>query len=80
METVTIATVLVVDDDPYVLEYVASLLGEYGYAYIACRNAEDAFLKFQDGFIDVVLTDIKMPVFSGIDLLEKIYSPDRMSR
>jgi putative two-component system response regulator len=69
----TIATVLVVDDDPYVLEYVASLLGEYGYAYIACRNAEDAFLKFQGGFIDAVLTDIKMPVFSGIDLLEKIY-------
>ena len=72
-ENSTIATVLVVDDDPYVLEYVASLLGEYGYAYIACRNAEDAFLKFQGGFIDAVLTDIKMPVFSGIDLLEKIY-------
>jgi putative two-component system response regulator len=68
-----IATILVVDDDPYVLEYVSSLLGEYGYSYIACKNAEEAFIKFQDGAIDAVLTDIKMPVFTGIDLLEKIY-------
>jgi putative two-component system response regulator len=68
-----IATVLVVDDDPYVLEYVSSLLGEYGYDYIACRNAEEALSKFQNGAIDAVLTDIQMPVFSGIELLERIY-------
>jgi putative two-component system response regulator len=68
-----IATILVVDDDPYVLEYVSSLLGEYGYSYIACKNAEEAFRKFKNGGIDTVLTDIKMPVFTGIDLLEQIY-------
>jgi putative two-component system response regulator len=68
-----IPTILVVDDDPYVLEYVSSLLGEYGYSYIACNNAQDAFLRFQEGAIDAVLTDIKMPVLTGIDLLEKIY-------
>ena len=72
------ATILVVDDDPYVLQYVSSLLDEYGYSYIACKNADEAFVKFQDGGIDAVLTDIKMPVFTGIDLLEKIYltNPD----
>ncbi|HMK55114.1 MAG TPA: HD domain-containing phosphohydrolase [Dissulfurispiraceae bacterium] len=66
------ATILAVDDDPYVLEYVSSLLGEYGYSYIACRNAEDAFQKFMTVSVDAVLTDIKMPAVSGIDLLEKI--------
>ncbi|MGO9378001.1 MAG: HD domain-containing phosphohydrolase [Dissulfurispiraceae bacterium] len=73
-----IATILVVDDDPYVLEYVSTLLDEFGYAYIACRNAEDALHKFQNTLIDAVLTDIKMPVLSGIELLEKIYlaNPD----
>ncbi len=77
-DTQKIAKVLVVDDDPYVLEYVSSLLSEYGYMYIACRNAEEALHKFRDAAIDVVLTDIKMPVFTGIDLLEKIYlsNPD----
>ncbi len=68
------ANVLVVDDDPYVLEYVSSLLGEYGYGYVACGNAEEALRKFSSGApVDAVLTDIKMPVFTGIDLLEKIY-------
>ncbi|HTZ18011.1 MAG TPA: HD domain-containing phosphohydrolase [Dissulfurispiraceae bacterium] len=72
------ATILVVDDDPYVLEYVSSLLREYGFSYIACKNAEQAFLKFQNAPVDAVLTDIKMPVSTGIDLLEKIYlfNPD----
>jgi putative two-component system response regulator len=70
--------ILLVDDDPYVLEFVSSLMGEYGYDYVACHNADDAFSHFQKKPVDVVLTDIKMPVTSGIELLEKIcdYRPD----
>jgi len=48
-------------------------MGEYGYSYVACQNANDAFAHFQKNNIDVVLTDIKMPVTTGIQLLEKIY-------
>jgi putative two-component system response regulator len=66
------ARILVVDDDPYVLEFVSSFMGEYGYSYVACQNADDAFAHFQKNNIDVVLTDIKMPVTTGIELLEKI--------
>jgi putative two-component system response regulator len=47
-------------------------MGESGYSYVACRNAEEAFAHFQNNNIDVVLTDIKMPVTTGIQLLEKI--------
>jgi|WetSurMetagenome_2_1015567.scaffolds.fasta_scaffold00138_24 putative two-component system response regulator len=71
-EPETKAKLLLVDDDPYVLEFVSALMGEYGYDYVACRNADDAFAHFQSNPVDVVLTDIKMPVTSGIDLLEKI--------
>ena len=66
------AKILLVDDDPYVLEFVSSLMGEYGYDYVACNNAADAFAHFQKKTVDVVLTDIKMPVTTGIELLEKI--------
>jgi len=66
------AQILLVDDDPYVLEFVSSLMGEYGYSYVACQNAEEAFSHFQKNSVDVVLTDIKMPVTTGIELLEKI--------
>jgi putative two-component system response regulator len=77
-ETEEKAKIVLVDDDPYVLEFVSALMGEYGYDYKAFNNADDAFAYFQGNAVDVVLTDIKMPVVSGIDLLERIcdFKPD----
>jgi len=68
--------VLVVDDDPHVLEYVSLLLEENGYATYICSNARDALDKLKDTRIDVVLTDIVMPGTSGLELLETIHSAD----
>jgi signal transduction histidine kinase len=66
--------ILIVDDDPYTLESISSLLNEHGYSVVACGNAADAMAKIQKNRIDIVLTDIRMPVVSGIELLEKIHS------
>jgi len=67
-------TILVVDDDPYVLESISSLLREHRYSVIACENAGDAIVRLKRDRIDAVLTDIKMPVVSGIELLEDIHA------
>lgn len=69
----TILVVLVVDDDTYVLESVSVLLNKYGYPVITCENAKEAMAKLQESKIDIVLTDIKMPVVSGIELLGEIH-------
>ena len=61
--------IIVVDDDPDVLESVSLLLGKYGYAVVTCGNAMEAMSKLQTMGADVVLTDIKMPKVSGIELL-----------
>lgn len=66
--------ILVVDDDPYVLDSVSLLLEKYGYEVVACVDAKDALSKFMTDRIDVVLTDIRMPHVSGIELLEKIHA------
>ncbi len=66
-------TVIVVDDDPYVLESVSTLLSEYKYTVISCKNGEDALRKLVDSNISLILTDIKMPGITGIELLEKIH-------
>ena len=63
--------ILVVDDDPYVLDSVSLLLGRCGYEVVACGDAKEALSEFVTGRIDVVLTDIRMPHVSGIELLEK---------
>lgn len=68
-------TILVVDDDPFVLEYVTALLSEYNYTVLPFGNAREAIKHLQqNGSADVVLTDIKMPVMTGIELLEHIHA------
>ncbi len=67
-------SILVVDDDHYVLESVSTMLKDYGYPVISCSNGEDAIEHLFDDRINLILTDIKMPGISGIELLEKIHA------
>jgi len=70
-------TLLIVDDDPYVLESISTLLKEYGYCVHTCRNANAAFGMVEKMSFDVVLTDIKMPQVTGIELLQNIHTYDQ---
>lgn len=68
---------LIVDDNTPVLNSISMLLRDYGYLVTACKSAGEALAELQKQQFDVVLTDIKMPVVSGIELLEKIHSADK---
>jgi signal transduction histidine kinase len=68
--------ILLVDDDPYVLESTSLLLESYGYSVIPCGSAEDAIAKMKEKTVDAVLSDIKMPGVSGIELLEMIHETE----
>ena len=68
------STLLIVDDDPYVLESISTLLREYGYNVYTSQNANDAIKMVQKVSFDVVLTDIKMPQVTGIELLQNIHA------
>jgi PAS domain S-box-containing protein len=68
--------IIFVDDDTYVLETVAAILTEFGYMVYLFSNGFDAFNKFLAEPVDVILTDIKMPMMTGIELLEKIHATD----
>ncbi len=65
-------TVIIVDDDPFVLSTTSLLLTKNGYNTISCSKAIEAIDILQKDMIDVVLADIMMPEMSGIELLEKI--------
>jgi putative two-component system response regulator len=65
---------LLVDDDPFVLESIASLLEEYGFEVVSCSNAVDALENAKQDHFDVVLTDIRMPGVTGIELLQHIHA------
>jgi putative two-component system response regulator len=77
METTTSGLVIVVDDDPYVLESVAMLLTVSGFEVHPFSNGFDALAELRHSPPDVVLTDVNMPHITGIELLEKIHEADR---
>ncbi len=72
------SSVLVIDDEPHVVESIALLLNESGYSVCKCNNPQDALTLLKQKTIKVVLSDVKMPTFSGLELLEVIgnYHPD----
>ena len=66
--------VLVVDDDRQVRDSVTMLLEASGHHVITCKNAQEAIEKFQaTSIIDVILSDIRMPGLSGMELAERIH-------
>jgi cyclic di-GMP phosphodiesterase len=68
---------ILVDDDPDVLESVSEFLTDEGFQVHAFTNGYEAFRKFREEPVDLVLTDIKMPVLTGIELLDKIRAVDQ---
>ncbi|RJQ13330.1 MAG: response regulator [Nitrospiraceae bacterium] len=67
-------SILLVDDDRDLLDATKLVLTEYKYNVIACGSANEALDRIKENNINVVLTDIKMPDMSGIELLDKIHS------
>ncbi|MDO8446359.1 MAG: response regulator [Deltaproteobacteria bacterium] len=67
-------TILVVDDDPFVLESLSGILNESGYRVLSSGTAGEAIAQLDQNSIDVILADIMMPRISGLQLLEKIHT------
>lgn len=65
--------ILVVDDEPHILEMIALMLSASGYPALPCSTPEKALAILRHEKINAVLTDINMPGMSGLDLLEKIH-------
>ena len=73
----TEGSIIVVDDDPYVLESLSSLLKLFGLDVSSFSRGGDALARFAAGGTDIVLTDINMPEMTGIELLEALREMDR---
>lgn len=69
--------IFVVDDDRFVLESVSTLLTEFGFSVRAFSNGQEAVRQFVMEPVDLVLTDINMPIMDGLELLEKIRFLDK---
>ena len=64
--------VLVVDDDPGVRDSMSRTLAQAGYTVRTAETGEAAFELARDGAFDVILSDMRMPGISGIEVLRKL--------
>lgn len=64
--------VLVVDDDPVILELVATTLSENGYATRKASDAREALYLVQRETPDVVLLDVRLPDISGYQVCRRL--------
>ncbi|PKK83883.1 MAG: DNA-binding response regulator [candidate division Zixibacteria bacterium HGW-Zixibacteria-1] len=72
------AKILLADDDAALRRVIQFKLKQKGYDVTAVENGEQALNRIPGGHFDLLLTDMKMPGMSGIDLLAaaKIVSPE----
>jgi CheY-like chemotaxis protein len=70
---------LVVDDDDAVRRVLVALLASRGYTVFEATDGQDAWRQLQCRRVDIVVTDLQMPVCDGRELCRRIRSDPAMS-
>jgi two-component system, sensor histidine kinase and response regulator len=71
-------TLLVVDDDPFVLDMVREMLQDHGYDVVGAGSGEEAAAlhKAAEIPIDLILSDMNMPGMDGLALIRTVRETD----
>src|SRR5262245_42324331 len=81
MTKVPTARILVIDDNPAVVDLVATGLHKEGYGVLAALTGDEGLKDFILSRPDLVLLDIALPGgMDGIELLKRIYSINPTAR
>ncbi len=65
------STILLVDDEPGLLDVCREALGEKGHFVLAAGNGREALSVLEHEKIDCVVCDLRMPEMGGMDLLRE---------
>src|SRR3989304_4833209 len=64
--------ILIVDDEPFNVDYLEQELEELNYETISATNGQEALDKVRGASPDVILLDIMMPVMDGFETLSRL--------
>lgn len=71
--------ILVIEDSDFFRSHVRNYLSSNGYDVVEAINGQDGLEKLSLNKIDLVITDIEMPVMDGYEMTKKIKSDPRYS-
>ena len=72
-----IRRVLVVDDEPALLNAIATILEGEGFEVLTAKDGREARAKASEHQIDLLITDLAMPDEDGIELVRKLKAEGR---
>ena len=64
--------ILLVEDEPEVRTIAEGVLCSFGYSVIAVANGAEAWAAMEEVRPDLILSDVRMPIIDGFQLLQKI--------
>lgn len=65
-------TLLLVDDEPIMLDLLSLYLSPLGYTCIKCNSGMDAINFIESNEIDLILLDVMMPEMDGLETCREI--------
>jgi len=71
------ARVLIVDDEPDVATYLATVLRAHGHQPEVASSAEEGYDRLREALPDLICLDIMMPKESGISMYAKLKKEER---
>ena len=73
------ATVLVIDDEGGILDTLRILLKKEGYEVVTAQGGKAGLEAIRTASADIVLTDVRMPQVTGLDILQAVKEHDPMT-
>jgi len=65
-------TILIVDDEKNYPPVLAAILEDEGYETLTANSGKEALELYESADVDLVLTDLKMPVMDGLELMKRL--------
>ena len=72
--------ILIVDDDPDVILFIATVLKDHGYQSVDAANGREGLKIVRSENPDMVLLDLMMPQKSGIALLSELKKDEKLKK
>ncbi|MCL0078934.1 response regulator [Dehalococcoidia bacterium] len=69
--------ILVIDDDPDILEALTTVLQSQGYQVATARDGVEGLDKLKTSKPDLIILDLIMPRMDGFEMYKRLKDPDR---
>jgi YesN/AraC family two-component response regulator len=65
-------TLLYVEDDPLIFDNTMVILNRFFDNIVFAQNGQEGLERFNESQIDIIISDINMPIMDGISMMEEI--------